>query len=182
MTTITLEFDIEKLKSYYESDTGYYDVETVESAIIEAAGRALIKHLERSLEKSIADEVSAIVSETVTSKVGAIIDGVLDEKMQRTNEWGEKKGEPLTLREMIAREKEAWLSERVNNEGKAVGNSYGTYDTRLQYLMKAYVKDRFGKEISAELQKTVDDLKAQMKDNAREALVKSVEKIAGLNL
>jgi hypothetical protein len=61
-----------------------------------------------------------------------------------TNQWGERKGQPETFLEYATRRAEAFLSEKVNHEGKtqseANGYSWSASTTRVVHLANQHLK------------------------------------------
>ena len=68
---------------------------------------------------------------------------------QKTNEYGQKKGEPITFVEYIVKQADAYLKEDVDRDGKSAeqNKTYGfhAHSTRLVYIIDKYLQDSIQK-------------------------------------
>lgn len=67
------------------------------------------------VEKRIDETVSALAEKHLLPRVTQSIETIV---LQRTNEWGEKKGEPLTFLQYLTERADAYMMEDVDWEGK----------------------------------------------------------------
>jgi len=68
-------------------------------------------------DRAIRERVDEIVTSTVRERIDAAVSAVVDSAFIPTNRYGERRGEPITLREMIADTAVKWFSEKVNQHG-----------------------------------------------------------------
>lgn len=77
------------------------------------------------IKKKIHEDVDGIIDSTLKET----IDSILEKPITPIDSWGEPKGEPRTLKEMIKTRAETYLSEKVNSEGRA--DTYNAKSSRL---------------------------------------------------
>lgn len=110
------------------------------------------------------------------------IDDFLNEEMQRivaqeivpVNIWGEREGQPTTIKaELAKRAKEFW-NIKVNKEGKE--ESWGG-EPRSTHLMKQILKDEFANAVKENAEVIVSQFKAALKQNATQLVVKHIDSL-----
>jgi hypothetical protein len=182
MTKITLEFDVDHLPVYYESDTGYTETPTIESAIISGAADMLQKRIDRKAQDAIVELVQERVLEAIEARVSEIIDAALEQQLQPTNEWGEAKGNPRTIREIILSEAEGYLTQKVDHEGKPESSTYRKSSTRLEFLTRGYIRKEYAETLNQEVERVIGEIKAGINDRTEQAIKKGVQQLIGVNL
>lgn len=84
--------------------------------------------------------VSDIAARTVVPQITDIIEHFA---IQKTNEWGEKKGEAITFVEYLAKRAGEFMTEQVDSDGKskdeARGSWYGAKTTRIAYMIDKHL-------------------------------------------
>lgn len=150
--------------------------EELQERVIERAAQKLAKRVYGEESSELRDAVERIIGETVNKVADEELrpwaEGQIEAVvMQRTNEWGEKRGEPMTFREYLIHRAESYLLELVNYEGKSRVESRDSYgfkesgtriahmvDKHLHYhiesAMKAAVAEA-NSQIAAGIQETV---------------------------
>jgi hypothetical protein len=113
---------------------------------------SLEDRLQGRLASVIAERVDALAEQEIVPRIDALIEGLV---LQASNEWGEPKGEPLTLRQYLTRRAEEWLDQPVDYEGKPTSpKPYGgskAERTRLGHLIDRYFGDAIGTAVAAAL-------------------------------
>lgn len=117
-------------------------------------------------QKTICQRVDEYFAATVKSK----IDTYLAETMHKlvsteiapVNIWGEKTGEPTTLRDAMAEKARDYWNVVVNDDGKP-SDRWGAKLTRAEWLMKKIV----GEEFSAAMKQNLTDIVGTFKDALR---------------
>lgn len=94
------------------------------------------KRVEDAVREAIDAKVDAIAKEHVEPAIGERIENCV---LQRTNEWGDKKGEPMTFTEYLVQRADGWLREEVDfsgvpRRGQASYN-FKKAGTRVEYLI-----------------------------------------------
>lgn len=63
--------------------------------------------------------------------------------LQKTNQWGEKLGEPVTFVEYLTQRAEHWMREEVSFDGKTKGQdsfSWKKFGTRVEYMIDKHLQ------------------------------------------
>jgi hypothetical protein len=123
------------------------DAKAIEARIVEQATADIVNRLfdERlaSIGNRVVDLFESTVEERCESAIKPIMEqGIQEFVLQRTNEFGEKKGEPITFAEYLTSLANAWLNEQVDYQGKTQTGSYPnrSEQTRLTYLLKEHMR------------------------------------------
>lgn len=97
---------------------------------------------------AVAERIDAAIERVAESYVAPkIADHIETMALQRTNEWGEKKGKRVTFTEYMVQKAEDYMTEKVNADGKSKNeerdSSYwrGT-QTRIVHLIGAHLHHR----------------------------------------
>ena len=99
------------------------------------------KHVQSGLEKVIA----AVLQGEITAQIEAL-------KFETTNGYGEKKGEPLTLREWVSKRITEYMNEDVNEKGlsrEQDGYSWKAAGRRAMVLFKVTMREEIQQSINA---------------------------------
>lgn len=95
---------------------------------------------------------------TIEERVDAAIRDVCDAPFIPTNRWGERKGEPQTLREMVADTATKWFGEKVDANGSRSTYSRDTDKPRAEWLARKAVEEVF----ASTLKGWVEEVKKQV--------------------
>jgi hypothetical protein len=90
-------------------------------SIVRTAAASLLE----SIERDVRAEVVKSVKEQITAKVGELVEGTMGSEFQPVNEWGEPKGKPQSLREMV----ETTAQDFATNAAADLGVHFGHPDT-----------------------------------------------------
>lgn len=105
----------------------------------------VVSPLKRKLDTEIQRRIDAAVAALLAQHIEPLVTTKLDTLLLiPTNQWGERKGQPETFLEYATRRAEAFLSEKVNHEGKtqseANGYSWSASTTRVVHLANQHLK------------------------------------------
>lgn len=128
----------------------------------EEYGGGLRARVEWEMEKKLAEAVSRIGDEVMAP---FIADGLEKIVIQRTNEWGERRGESMTLREFLVQRAEAYLKEEVDCDGNTMADlkARGRYpsDFRRHSTRVAHLVDKhFQHSIETSMKEAVSNANA----------------------
>jgi len=120
----------------------------------------------------------AIVTAT-EERVPALVDEVMAGEFQPMTKWGERKGEPTTIRRMVGEHATAWLAENVNNYGKT--DRYADKKTpRLHYLIQKEVAETFQRDLKDIASKAAAEVKAGLADKVSAEVSLTVRRLLGI--
>lgn len=86
--------------------------------------------------------VVAKVQEMAEDKIVSAIDEAFEKPFTPTSRYGESKGDPMTIREMIDDKISTWLKESVDYQGRTA-DSYNNRgkSLRVHYLIRKHIED-----------------------------------------
>lgn len=114
-----------------------YDPDSGEEAPVASRFQNAIKDM---VKKRVDETINALAERYLLPNVGKFIEELT---IQETNQWGEKRGEPVTFIEYLVGRGKAYMQEEVDNYGKtkaeANGSWYGAKQTRITYLIHQHL-------------------------------------------
>lgn len=124
------------------------------------------------IKKRIDTTIEALAERYVLPNVAQYIE---DLTIQQTNEWGEKRGTPMTFIEYLVQRAQAYMREEVNHDGKAKGeaDSYGwsgSKQTRITYLIHKHLQYSIETAMKDALQVATGEVARGIHETARHKL------------
>lgn len=100
------------------------------------------REIEARIQKAVDEKISALAAKHLVPRVSEMIENA---NLQKTNNYGEKRGEPLSFIEYLVERAESYMTERVDYAGQSKeesGSSYNwrDYGPRLTVLMKTHIR------------------------------------------
>jgi hypothetical protein len=143
-------------------------------AVIEAAAAKLIGSFDHDERYEMRQEVQRARNELVRERLVEEVAAAMSEPVQRTTQWGEKRGEPTTVRELIRLELEAFLSGTHTNR---LHDSYDKTPNNLAELIGSIANGVMNRELALAVQKA----KATVDEELRKVLADAIaSKLAGI--
>ena len=146
-----------------------YDGQKMFDSIARIAAHQIVEQSRADIRKAVQDEVRL----TIQSSVGAIIEKVVNEPIQQHNGYGEKIGEPTTLKALIGKAAEGYLGAKVNERGEAGG--YQANQSRLDYIVKKNVEATIDYTMQKEIKQAVEAAVAAAQLKVAEAVAKLIK-------
>ena len=130
------------------------------------------REIEARVKQAVDDKIAALAAVHLVPRVGEMIESA---NMQKTNGYGEPKGEPMTFKEYIAHRAEAYMSENVNYHGKSKAEDGDSYNwrsegPRLMVLMRNHIRDT----LEAAAKAAVNDVNKVIADNIGKAAKQAI--------
>ena len=98
------------------------------------------QELDKRVQARIDDTINALAEKHILPNVSAYIEELT---LQQTNQWGEKKGAPVTFVEYLVQRAQAYMQEQVDHDGKDKASSNSSYwsgkQTRITYLINNHL-------------------------------------------
>lgn len=98
------------------------------------------KKLDSEIKKRVDETINALAEKHVLPNVAQYIENLT---IQKTNEWGEKRGETISFIEYLIQRAQDYMQEKVNYEGKAKaesgGYSWSGTQTRITHLIEKHL-------------------------------------------
>lgn len=157
----------------YDDDGDPVPGPSMTDRIVDEAARMIVGD-ERELRQQVMEKVSALVAEEVEARVKVLIEEIIAEPIQRTSAWGEKQGEPTTVKEIIRLTAEKWLT------GTARRGHYDSRDTPARSLQEV-VEQTTDAVLTREMKDAIDKAKIAVTgtvvDKALEAVKDQLAKV-----
>ena len=100
------------LPTYTDSEGEPAGGKTLQDLIVEAAAQMLVGS-DYEFKHDMRDKIRLEYNQKITERVEKVIEEAFAEPIQRTTSWGETKGEPTTVREIIRETLEKYMNSAV---------------------------------------------------------------------
>ncbi len=145
-----------------------YDAEKMYDSIARIAAHQIVEQARGDIRTAVQDEVRL----TIQSSVGEIIEKAVNDPIQQHNGYGEKVGEPTTLKALIGKAAEGYLGAKVNECGET---GYSANQTRLDYIVKKNVEATIDYTMQKEIKQAVEAAVAAAQLKVAEAVAKLIK-------
>lgn len=135
------------------------------------------KELDARIVSLINEKVTAIADEHIKPNVNAMIEGIV---IQKTNQYGEKDGKPVTFIEYLVGRAERYMVEEVNSEGKSKAESGDSYNWRKAGTRVAMMLDKhLHYSISTAMEQALKSANSQIATGIAETVKIKLNEIVG---
>jgi hypothetical protein len=156
------------------------DPEEIRQAVIAKCVDEVMENWDGSIRSMVTESLRSRIDDKVTHQMNTKIDDMLGDAMQQTleesitpvNTWGEKVGEPTTLKAVIHERARDFWNTKVNKEGSP--SNYGG-KPRWEHLLGEELRGAFGDAIKQDMV----NIAGALKDAVRKDFYGAVDK--GLN-
>jgi len=176
---INVSLDIERL--FVEPDDYDGDPQTVQAmmrkAVLDAAAEKLLATNE-NWGHDLRQEVDRLRNDIVRQRVTEEVDKALSAPVQRTTQWGEKRGEPTTVLELIRLHLEEFLNGRVpSNSRNHYENEHQPQNLAdvIKNATRDTIKGPLAQEVAAAREVVREKVKGILLDAVSTALVKDLK-------
>jgi len=146
-------------------------IEEIRELIIDRAAREMIEdthinlhgQIERLVQEKVAAECEAAMQPMVENGIETLV-------MQETNRWGEATGKAVTFREYVVARAEAYLTEKVNFDGKSKGEdsfSWKGTQTRLTHMVHQHLHYNINRAMESAMSSANNQLAAAIAETAK---------------
>jgi hypothetical protein len=151
-----------------------FEIGEFESKVISQTSQYLLQELKEPITKS----VQAIIQSTINKEVQGIVEEMLTKPLQLTNQWGEPKGAPLTLKEHMVNQATKCLTEKVDDQGRT--SDYERNKTRLEYYAHKVAIEAMNTTLQVEVNKAVADIRCSVDGKLKSLLEDALKKVVGI--
>ena len=140
--------------------------------------------------------LSEVVDNKITTAIGNLIDTIkpmiqariedittketekiFNTTFQPVDHWNQPKGEPTTIRDMIAGEARSFWLSKVGPDGKIENSSYGSAkEERAVWYARKVMTDFYDKQLAVEVRKMAEEMKQKIPATISEEIAKTVLK------
>lgn len=153
------------------------DDEVIRGAIVREAAATMLE----GAESDITEAVRQAVLTTIKIQIGPIIEGVIAEPVRRTNAYGEARGDPVTLRELILKNAKEWLEQSVNpRDGKPTRMHRDNPVSRAHYLTRVAVRQELEQMYRTEIAEAVAEVRAELDAGLGEMVQGAIKSLLGV--
>lgn len=167
---LTVTVDLAALGMTYDEDGDPVGRATFQDAVIEAAAAKLLGDGKES-ERALKERVERIRDEELRAAIGAEVRSAMDLPIQRTSQWGETKGDPVTIRELIRLELEKFLSASPR------GNDYRSSSDKTPRNLEEMIREVTTVTMRGEFADAVRDAKAKVAAQVTELALAAAQKL-----
>lgn len=133
---------------------------------------SLVDNLQSDARENVISEVRSSITKAIQAEITVIVARVIQEETCKTfdsvfqpvDPWGEKTGEPTTIREIFRQRCKDWWSQKVDREGKPMTSSYGrdSAPTMANWHAENAMKEIVSKEFPAQMGELIKETKAAL--------------------
>lgn len=142
---------------------------------------AVVQHISSEFQarcnEDLRKQVREILVAELRTKISEAVTEIFTQVFIPTNEYGEKKGEPMTIRELIVKTTKNYLEEKVDSNGR---NDWGgTKDrTRIQWMAKQEADSVVKELVEPEAKKIVSQIKLEAQGKIAKIIVDAIGVLA----
>ncbi len=136
--------------------------------------------LSETAERIVRDKINEVfakrLNQTIDEALQREMEKILGQEIMPVDIWGERTGNPTTIRAQLALKAKQFWEIRVDNDGREM--SYGT--PRSEILMKKILKDEFTKAIKENADVILAEFKTAIKADATRIVSDHIDKLITL--
>ncbi len=126
------------------------------------------KQLDKLVKDRCDEKIKEIADKFILPNVAHQVETLV---IQKTNQYGEKTGEPVTFIEYLTKRAEQYLMEEVDHDGKTKEESRGGYwnknQTRITYLINSHLEHHIGQAMKNALALTQEGVGKALLETAK---------------
>lgn len=149
---------------------------SLQDLIVEAAAQQVLAGAREDVggyRKGLRERIAAIQDEHIRAAVLPDIEAALTRAVQPTDHYGQPKGEPVTLHEVITEKAMSWLTTPASER-------YGeSRMTPVERLIKEEVERAFAREVKAALDEAKQQVKDAVQQQGARVLAETITRMAG---
>jgi len=163
-----------------------HSVTLTPEVVIEWNQEEMIHAIVHTLSDRLYDDVKPTVSKIISEMLGALVNEalseVLESEIQPTDNWGAPKGPAISIRALLQRDAETWLTEQVDQYGGTT-DRYRDRHPRIHWLFQEALNGKKDSRGSTMLQalvlktvkETIGDVTAVVEQTVREQARKALK-------
>lgn len=153
--------------------------------IIELAAQKLADQMadQESLSESVESKIEGRIEKLFATSLNAKVDAFLDKEMSAilskeicpVDIYGERTGEPTTIKAVLAKRAREFWDIKVNEDGKP--SDYYSTKPRHQWLFEKIVKEQFAEAVKQNITNLVGEFKNAISDSAVKITKEHIDKL-----
>lgn len=152
--------------------------ESLDEAVKKQIINGVVKKISDDVIRSAKHEAEKQVQERVNALVDSTYEEFLNGKVTLTDRYGDPIEKDVSIKELIKKRCDNWLTEKVDKEGRPNRDSWGSSQTRMQYFIDQQIEkqtksmsEQIVKKVNDEMKKFITD---SLKNSIGEKLVKKI--------
>lgn len=137
------------------------------------------EHIESLASTLIKSRVDSLFKETMTPKIDAFLltemEKIVSQEIAPINIWGEKAGQPTTIRDALAARAKDFWNQKVDSDGKA-SDYYGN-KPRHEWLFAKIVNEEFAKAVKQNIVNLVGAFKDALSESANKITKEHIDSL-----
>ena len=132
--------------------------------------------VDEKINSAIGDFISKM-EPFITKRIEIIMDeqieAVFNKPFQKVNNWGEKKGEVTTIKDIIYDDAKKYWTLMVDKDGRET-NGYGDKFTRAEFYARKVMQTHYEKELEHEVKKMSLEMKQKIPQTIAQEITKTI--------
>lgn len=166
-----IEIDLDDLGFHYDPEGDPIGNVSLRDAVIQGAVDTL---LAGDFGREVRTQVTETVNTQAHERAAEVVAAVFSEPIQRTTRWGEKQGDPTTVREIVKEAVEQWIGKPPARDSIDRRFPNGGPYKGLTDLINVEVSAVLTKDLLAEVARVKKDVADQIRDRALAAAAASL--------
>ncbi|QWY82817.1 hypothetical protein PP641_gp077 [Arthrobacter phage SilentRX] len=142
---------------------------TLQDLIVRAAVDRLLSDTDHQVRADLREKVNNQYNKEIQERVKALVEEAFTAPIQRTTRWGEKQGEPTTVREIIREGIEKFLTAPSRGSNRYQSDPYSN--------LTELVEDQIKHVMSTDLKKTVEAAKGAVHEKVTDAALRAAVEV-----
>lgn len=174
LVTIGLDTPVEDIRRWSgdPEDPEPEPAQTIRDVIVERAA-SMLAHSSRDLNRKVQERAMQMVEEGMRARVDALIEETLTNPVRKTNDWGEPVGEPTTLRAMVLKEAQGWLTRQPSRDGSRYRSDDATKASAAELVQKT-VDEVMSRELAEQVKAAKAEVQKRVQTTAAGVIAKAV--------
>lgn len=169
--TLDLDKHLARYAGYDADGEPVQEPTTIEDVVLHMATREFVQSLDRDVKSEVGRRVREIRDEEIRRQVAPLIEEAIAKSVQETDSYGNPKGEPRTMAEIIVAEAKTALSKPKDPYARNKG-------TLVEEFVRAEVAAAFTKELKQAADAAKAEVLAAVKERGAEVLASTISAMA----
>lgn len=167
---LTVTVDLSALGMRYDEEGDPAGRQSFEDAVIEAAAAKLLSD-NKETRHALKERVQRIRDEELRAAIASEVRAAMDLPIQRTSQWGEAKGDPVTIRELIRLELEKFLSSSPR------GNDYRSSSDKTPRNLDEMIREVANQALRQEFETEVREARKAVTEKVTELALAATQRL-----
>lgn len=176
---VEIQLDFSRMRRVVGHDEEGEPIEepmTMEDAVVDAAARQVLASAKSDVRELVREAARKQIGESIRAIIEPLIVEALTSSIQPMNSYGEAKGEPVTLREVIVK--------KATEEFRVPSSRNGSYHPDKATLIEAVIREEVSKALKRDLVDAIAEARKQVlaavQEKGAEVIAETITKMAGV--